>query len=275
MCILSQEFSSSFKLVYSAAYWTLHLGSPEVLTPYSACPKSNPQSSSPGLVLCPDSFSWWMAPSFISQEICQPRSLPLLQTPYLIHHQAPLVLPHECFLQCTKSSSFPSPHHVNLLYCPHQQVYPRLLCILSNSFFIMQPSDYFTPWRIPWTVWSMGSQRVRYDLATFTFKTAEKKKCPCLELHTEAFVNEVVWCLRFTLKYSRKSNGQEKDQTRCSMLITIEAGLWAQRGSILLFFLIWGMFGVFNNKKSTHAHNTNVVMLRLDLKATTYCFQYL
>ena len=37
-----------------------------------------------------------------------------------------------------------------------------------------------------------GSQRVGYDLATFTFKTAEKKKCPCLEMYLEAFVNEVV-----------------------------------------------------------------------------------
>ena len=98
-----------------------------------------------------------------------------------------------------------------------------------------------------------GSQRVGYDLATLTFKTAEEKKCPCLEVYLEVFVNEVVWCLRFTLKYSRKSNGQEKDQTIHNMLITIEAGLRAQRGSILLFFLIWGMFGIFSIK-SQHMH---------------------
>ena len=32
-------------------------------------------------------------------------------------------------------------------------------------------------WRIPWTVWSMGSQRVRHDCATFTlsFKKLELK----------------------------------------------------------------------------------------------------
>ena len=111
---------------------------------------------------------------------------------------------------------------------------------------ILLPGEFhglFGPWVAKSRIW----------LSNFHFQNSWKKKCPCLEMYLEAFVNEVVWCLRFTLKYSRKSNGQEKDQTIRNMLVTIEAGLWAQRGFILLFFLILGMFGVFSIK-SQHMH---------------------
>lgn len=130
------------------------------------------------------------------------RSLPLLQIPYLIHHQTPhWFYLMNVFCECVSHLHF---HHHTMSKLTSSiartnrftHVY---FCIpTSVLFFIMQPSDYFTPWRIPWTVWSMGSQESQILTATFTFKTAEKS--PCLEMHMEAFVNEVVWCLRFTLK---------------------------------------------------------------------------
>lgn len=120
----------------------------------------------------------------------------------------------------------------------HQQIYTSTLCLVK--FFLYNAAKWlFYSWRIPWTVWSWG-HRVRSDLATFTFKTAEKKK----SLFGDAYGSICKWggVMFSLLKYSRKSNGQEKDQTRRSMLITTEAGLWAQRGSILLFFLIWDVW---------------------------------
>ena len=156
MCILSQEFSSSFRLVYSAAYCTLHLGSPEVLPIQHV---QNPTHSH-----LPQVWSSTMTHSLDEwHHHSSPQKYVNLDHFHSSkHHISFITRPHWfylwMFLQCTKSSSFSPPHHVqvNLPYFPHQQVYPHLLCILSNSFFIMQPSDYFTPWRIPWTVWSMG-----------------------------------------------------------------------------------------------------------------------
>ena len=42
-------------------------------------------------------------------------------------------------------------------------------------------------WRIPWTVWSMGSQRVRHDWATFTFSSPHSHLPPTHDDHHSTF----------------------------------------------------------------------------------------
>ena len=44
-------------------------------------------------------------------------------------------------------------------------------------------------WRIPWTVWSMGSQRLRHDWATFTFTFFFKSLQSCQTLCDPMYCN--------------------------------------------------------------------------------------
>ena len=63
-------------------------------------------------------------------------------------------------------------------------------------------------WRIPWTVWSMGSQRVGHDWATFTHFTSSQEQASfnfmaAVTVHNDfgAQENEICHCFHFFLIY--------------------------------------------------------------------------
>ena len=80
---------------------------------------------------------------------------------------------------------------------PHSQLVKNLPAILETSVQSLgweaplekgKATHSSTPaWRIPWTVWSMGSQRVRHDWAPFTFtSTTSTGQVQILRLEQQA-----------------------------------------------------------------------------------------